>query len=440
MGGSAVKSKIHYGWIVCLCMCLMQAFVVTVLVNTASLFATPMAEALGVTRTSWMVWMTLYAVGCFGFSPVVGSLLQNPKVNFNVLLTAGAVCGLVALLLFAFCQGLWMAYIAAFLIGFTQDVLRTNLMSFTASQWFSGRSRGKALGYINCANGIGGVFVPLVVQMVISTAGVTAGYLVCAAMFGVFTLPFTLFVFKRSPEDKGLKPVGYELEDSSAAKAEDDIKKGVSLKRAMRTFPFWGLMIASFFFAAFGGYKNNIAGMAEEFLALEYVANAAMVGATCLSIISISDFVSNILLGWLIDKFGEFVPSLIFLICAPVFMIILLVASGTPYGFYAAALTYGLQGAWLRNSAPLIVRKIYGPKNFGKIFGYVNMFKGLMGGFSSTLFAWFYDFGGGYQGALICGLIMVLGSMALIIAAMIYARKDRLGWRSDNYTENAIGA
>lgn len=434
MGDTQKKSGIHYGWIVCICMCIMQAFVVTIMINTASLFATPMSEALGVTKTEWMFWKTLYAISCFIFSPIVGSWLQNKKINFNLLLCCGAAAATGAMLIFAFASTLIAIYVAGFLVGFAQQTLRTNLMSFTASQWFGDKHRGKALGFINSANGIGGMFIPLIVQAIIASQGYVTGYLACAGMLAVATFPFCAFVFKRAPEDKGLKPVGWDPEAEAAKAARESTERGASMKVAMRTAPFWCLMIACFFFAAFGGYKSNIVQMAEEFLGNpDY---AAQVGALCLSIISFSDLISNILLGWLFDKFGERVPGIAFALLAPMFMICMLLGKAGAIGFYVAALCFGFQGAWLRNSAPLLIRHIYGPKNFGKIFGTVNSLKNLMGGLSASLFAAFYDFGGGYTGALVCGLVMVGISLVLIFIAYWFDAKDRIGWTDEDYSDD----
>lgn len=433
MGETQKKSGIHYGWIICICMCIMQAFVVTIMINTASLFATPMSEALGVTKTEWMFWKTLYAISCFVFSPIVGAWLQNKKINFNFLLCCGAAAGTGAMLLFAFGTNLIMVYAAGLLVGFAQQTLRTNLMSFMASQWFGDKHRGKALGFINSSNGIGGMFVPLVVQAVIAAYGWSTGYLACAAMLACATFPFCAFVFKRDPADKGLQPVGYDAAEEAAKLARQSTARGASFQVAWRTAPFWCLMIACFFFAAFGGYKSNIVQMAEEFL--KDPDYAAQVGALCLSIISFSDLISNILLGWLFDKFGEKVPGIAFACLAPAFMVCMLLGKASAIGFYVAALCYGFQGAWLRNSAPMLVRHIYGPKNFGKIFGTVNSLKNLMGGLSATIFAAFYDFGGGYTGALICGLVMVVGSLILIFIAYWFDSKDRIGWTDENYND-----
>lgn len=434
------KRRPHYGWLICTGVSVMQFGVVVLFVTVGSLFALPMSEALGCARSEWMLWMTFYAISYFISSPIWGNLLQNEKIPFRLLMTGGVLIEVVALLLFAFCNALWMAYLAGVLYGFAQVGIRSNLMPNIASNWFSGKVRGTALGIMNGANGIGGMIFPPIIAAIIASYGTTAGYLACAVFLCILCLPWTLFVLDRKPEDRGLAPVGYDPKATGGAylRDKDHEGKGVSTSFAYRTLPFYLLMAATFLLAITGGIKNSMTGIAVEFLdGTQWAAQAAMISAFCLSVISASDLVSNLIIGPLMDRFGIYKPMIVFLCMEPIIYLSWIFFGDTPYGLFAGALFYGLHGCVLRDALPLIVRQLYGPKNFSKIFSRIYMWKGLMGGFSASIFAFFYDAAGSYVSGLVFGLATISISALFFFISIKIAKRNPFHWNEAAKSQGA---
>lgn len=433
---SRLKNGQNYGWVICASVSIMQLTVVVFITTVASLFALPMSSALGVTRSAWMLWMTFFAIAYTLASPLWGSLMQNTRIPLRPLITFAVLLEVIALLLFAFCTELWMAYLGGVLFGVSQVGTRTNLMPNMASMWFTKKRRGTALAIMNCSSGIGGMIFPPILQIVISDYGCTYAYCLCAILVCIFCLPFTMFILERQPADLGLKPVGYSKEDEEAElyeKASAENVPGKSFRFALKTWPFYVLSLATFLLAITGGFKNSLTGVAVEFLSgTQWAEEAAIISAFCLSVISFSDLVSNLIIGPLIDKFGVYRPMIAFLLMEPAIYICWIFWGNSPYGLVAGALFYGLHGCVLRNAIPLEVHDLYGPKNFSRIFSVVYMWKGLMGGFAASIYAAFYDYSGSYIYGIYFGLVTIVLAAILHFFVIYVARRDVYEWKKEH--------
>ena len=101
--------------------------------------------------------------------------------------------------------------------------------------------------------------------VIIANVGYQTAYLVNAILMAVLILPWTLFVIKRNPEDKGLKPFGFK-EDAADA-AESVAEAGMPAKAALKTAAFWIVFFGVALTALGMGFSNNQAGIAKEFMA-----------------------------------------------------------------------------------------------------------------------------------------------------------------------------
>jgi MFS family permease len=433
----ASKRKIHHAIWIALGLCVIQCAAGVLISTVGSLFALPMSEALGVPRTAWMFWTTFYGIGCMVFSPIIGNLYANDKIPIKLLTTLFGLSEIIAIFLFALAGNVYMAYAAGLFFAFGEFALRSCAMPVFASNWFSGKYRGTALGVMNSANGVGGAVFPPIIQIVIASAGVFMGYMACAGLMALCILPWTLFVIVRKPEDIGLKPMGYKEGDAKASeklKKDADLTLGIDARKALTKVGFYCLCIVSFALAINGGFKGNAAGMAVDFLSSMSADDAKMVGAFMLSIISTSDLIANLLGGWLTDRLGVFIPTLIFVVMTLAIFVFWIFMGNTTTGLYAGAFCFGFHGVILRVCLPQTTRALFGPKEFPKIWSRVVMWKGIMGGFASTVVAFFYDFGGGYMSALIFGLILNVVALSCMFFAIYAARKDAYHWKDGGGT------
>ena len=101
----------------------------------------------------------------------------------------------------------------------------------------------------------------------------------------------------------------------------------------------------------------------------------------------------------------------------------------SPYGYTnlpiqtmkAGAL--GTHNALVSVGYPLLVRNLYGNKDYAKIFSNLMTVNGLMGGFSGTIISFAYQLLGSYHAALVGGMVLVALLGVMIVAACSFIGK-----------------
>lgn len=434
------QKKFNKGWLTIIGLMFISLTSWQLTGSIASVFALPVTAAWGISKASFMMWMTIQSLVALVAGPAWGWLISNKKISIKILMLIGVLANGCACFIFAAADGVIYLYIAAVLVGFAQPGINNVAIAYLTSQWVSTRIRGTLLSVVQCCGGVGGFFFPIIVNSVIAGSGWQTAYVVCGVIILVCCVPWTFFM-ARSPEDVGMKQIGWKPEDeeNEEKKADASLQKGMPASMIFRSWPFWTLLVAAVILACFGGYKSNISGFAEEFLAVTvYAGETAAIAAFCLSMNSVMDLIGNFTLGPLIDRFGLTGPVILWLVIAvlcPVFWIFL---GDTPYGLYAGAFCFGIHGSILKVAVPLIMRKLFGPKNFGKAYGFMAAAKNGISGFAATVIALFFDLTGSYIGALYCGLgIIAIVAILLFITIKAIGKYD---WENTDYGEEAVAA
>ena len=425
MGTLSYHGKIHYGWFIFIAICCNQFACYQTAYN--SLFMLPLANALGISRSAVLLFMTFYAITYFIASPIWGSLLQSKNIPIRVVMTAGVSCVLIACALFATASTPWMLYAAGVFnaLGMTgTKILATTTFS---SNWFAANVRGKLMGIAVCFQGIAGIIMPIAIQLLINEFGYRSGYAFLFCLAATLMLPWALFVYVRTPKEMGLRPLGLKA-DNAALIVDADLDRGVSFKVARRSAPFFVIIMIVLLLSTGGGYESSFSGFADEFLSgTPWITNASMVAAIMLSIDCVFDFLGNIAIGAVIDRFGTKPALYVWLGLYSCFFITLLFFGGSPTGLYIAAAFYGFNGSIMRNAVPLLIRDIFGPKDHSKIYGAIQSVKGLTNGVTTTMIAVFYDVGGSYHGTLVIGLGLMVLCFAFVAIALRFM--NRFHWR-----------
>jgi len=410
------KTTFHRGWIMLIIACIISSTYWQIIGGLSSLFALPVSSALGVSRTEFMLWMTVYAFAYAIGAPFWGNWLQNNKMNFKAVLLFGCACAWVCLLMFAFGTNVWVYWIGGAIVGFGVVGMLTIGRAAIVNLWFTGKRRGTALGVASAFQGVGGLVWAPVVQLVIGAYGFQTGYLFCLAVHVVLHAPLILIFAVRRPEDIGVKQIGYDPNAPEKEAVKQDPKTGMSRNQAMKTIGFWALFITVCVLSFMGGYKNNSSGIAEEFLTGQLV-DVAMIGALMISAYSFADLISNLVMGFMIDRLGVRWTSIIFILLTLLAFVFYLVLGATVVGLLVGAVCLGCHVGILRNCVPLLTRELFGSKDFSKNFSIITLGNGYLGGLSSALIALFYDVGGSYVSAIVGGIGIVLVAGVCIVFA-----------------------
>lgn len=117
--------------------------------------------------------------------------------------------------------------------------------SVLISNWFV-RNRGSMMGIAFSGMGIGILAVAPSAQYLIFNLGWRMAYLVFGLAVLLLLVPLSLFL--EDQPNRSLKSIGAE-QLNALPEAKDSKKQGDwTLKRVMKTLPFWALLVANFFF------------------------------------------------------------------------------------------------------------------------------------------------------------------------------------------------
>jgi MFS family permease len=244
-----------------------------------------------------------------------------------------------------------------------------------------------------------------------------------AVMSACFMIPWC-FAYVRTPEEKGLKPLGEPVNVGSKSQDDPEGKHGVSLKRIFRSPVFYLLLFSTMCISIMQGYENSFPAIADEGLTnTVYAASAMTFAAVMLSVDGLFDLFGALLAGTVIDKIGIKAATRIWALILLVMFISLIWFRDVPLGLYVGGACFGAQTCIRRSIIPLITRQIFGPRNFAKTIGYISVGTGVVNGVSSTFIAYSYDLTSGYQLALQTGFVIAICAAILLVTCLFFIGK-----------------
>lgn len=367
--------KIFYGWWIVVGCCFLQGCCLGLMMNSAGIFYTPVCEELGIGLGPLALYLTVYFfVTTFSY-PFVARIL--PKYNINIVLSAAVIICVAAMALMSTYTEVWQWYISGAMYG------------------------------------IGGAIFPIVGTMLINQVGWRSTYLILALVAAVLVLPWTLFVFKYKPEDKGLKPYGYD--ELEGAKASDKVEyPGVPAKKAFATVAFWALFLYGGVEALMSGYNTALPTFGVS------IGLGDMFGSTMLSLSMIGYVFATVFIGWLTDKIGVIIPSFITLgITALALFGFAMFRDSLPLSI--CAFFFGMNSVIITISMATLVSDIFGKRDYAKILSYLRM-SGCIAAFGSSAIGFIYDATGRFDISFYAG-IGILAFCAILVTIAVSQKK-----------------
>lgn len=372
-----------------------------------STFVDPMLADLGWSRS---LFSTLYSIGTLasaGALLLVGRLID--RWGNRVVLAATAVGFGLALLLMSAVAGPF-----ALLIGFA--LLRTcgsGVLTLAARtlvpNWFV-RQRGRAFSLIGLASMLSLAAIPPLHQALIGGFGWRAAWRIDALVIFLVLLPVVAVVVRDRPEALGQYPDGVRpLVGSDASPADPD--DGMTLRAALRTPAFWGLIGASVVpsLVVTGLAFNQVAIFTDRGL-------PAALAATTFSVESAVALPITLLAGWLADRYPVRYVLAAGQVCLAAAMISLLAADALALALVYAAWRGASGGLWMV-AADVAWPTYFGRRHLGSIRS-VGFAVGVGGAAIGPVpFGLAYDRLGGYEAA-IAGLLLLpcLATVAVLRA------------------------
>ena len=385
--------------------------------SCAGIFFTPVSEFFGVPKASFTLYFSVLNLAMMATLPVAGKLLAARDARV-VLSVATALCGL-GMFGMASCQEVWQFYLVGIVLGVGVAPLIYLAVPTLINAWCVKRV-GFFVGLCMAFTGIGGViFNPIGTAIIQSSPeGWRQAYLVFGAIILVGTLPFTLFVVRGKPADKGLLPYGAGEKDAADADGAATVgTQGVSAADAMRTPAFWAIVafcglitlnqtVYQFLSSYALSFSNSLPQIAA---ASGVVASAAMGGQAIGKVFlgSVSDH--SVRLGAICGIAGGAVGVLL-MWGIPSVLALLLVG----------AFCFGVVYAMTTVETPLLVRSVFGSADYANIYSRVSMVGSLMSAVAAVFWSLVIDSAGGYGLMFALSLVCMAACLALALFALAH--------------------
>ena len=380
-------------------MCLPCALVL----SCAGIFFTPVSEFFGVSRAQFTLYFSILNIFMMISLPIAGNHLS--RMDARKVLSGGSI--LAGLGLIGMSQGNSMPwfYVMGALMGFGVAPLIYLSVPTLINNWCVKRV-GFFVGLCMAFTGIGGViFNPLGTALIQSgPEGWRTAYLVFGIIALAGTLPFTLFVIRTKPQDKGLEPYGaHETASDQPNKATE--ATGVSASVAIKTPAFFAIAIFcgvitlnQTIYQFLASYATSFEATLPQIAAASgIVASAAMAGQA----------IGKVLLGIVNDRSVRM--GIVFGIACGVVGVLLMwfVPSPLPL-LLAGAFLFGIVYAMTTVQTPLLVRSVFGSADYTNIYARISMVGSLMSAVAAVFWSFVIDSPGGFPLMFTLGLVCML--------------------------------
>ncbi len=403
------RGKIHYAWWILFSCCIIFFTGMGVLVNCVGLFFQPVCADLGFTRAQISFYVTIMNLAMVVALPFAGYIF--PKVNIK--LTLGLALGVssISFALMGTFHQLSSWYINGAVRGICNAFIMYLPLPLLIGNWFH-KKKGLALGIALSCSGLAGAIFNPITNKVIVEYGWRTGYAFLGIICAAIALPVVFFLVKYQPSDIGLKPYGYEENAEGEDAVVTDIWPGLSSKQAVKSAAFAVLFL-------FAGLTSLAAYLSPQLpgyaVSLGY---ASAVGALMVSCVMIGQLIGKVGLGYLCDKFGVITSTTVGALSGVAGMILLVMGIHNASLLYWGAFLFGIGFALAMVQPPILVRQIFGSKDYSAIFSYVTMGTAFIGGLGTYIFGYIFDLTGSFYYAIMMCLVVYILSLILMLLAV----------------------
>lgn len=403
--------KLHYAWWIAVACCAIYAGSVGIIVSCAGLFYKHVSTELGVGTADIVFYTTLMYLVITITLPFAGKIFS--KFNIRLILSVAALTDALAFGLMGTYTSVYQFYVSGVLLGISNSFLIYAAVPLIINNWFKVKM-GTVLGLAMTFMGIGGAIFAPITGHLIETIGWRSSYMVLGVLVAVITLPFTIFVIRKSPKEKNLSAYGAEIAEEASKKVVEET--GTPLKQAIRSVPFYALFI----FTGLLGLVVTVSFHIPNHLMSEgFSTSFAASVITCVMIGQIS---GKFLIGWLNDKIGIKITNFI-AIGLGMIGIMLILFSGSLGGIflYIGGLSFGIGYSCSTLLPPFMIKAVFGNRDYASIYPIVMASSTLAIAVGTTIFGFVYDKTGSYY-AVFLGVLSIQ-AIAILLGFILLRRK-----------------
>jgi len=365
------------------------------------IFLKPLEELFGSTRAAVAGGMSVFTaltgiVGIFA-----GRLID--KYDARIIIGAGAIIGGIGYLLMNQVSSLWQLHLFfGILAGSSMGTCFTPLIAIV-SKWFT-QKRVLAVGITTIGIALGQMVVPPLAALFMTDHGWRSSYVLLAIILVVTSMPAVIFL-KRKPSQTAAMPAGYG--NAGNIHAEIHIQTGWSVRDAIRTTPFWMVLIVGFATAA-GFYVVLVHLVAYAIDLGTNPPDAALI----LTLVNAGLFPAQLLVWFLAKRLSSRI-ALIILLAIQALALYLLIGIVSFNVILVLGLIYGFGFGGANTVRLSMIAEIFGTRSAGAIVGVVS-FAWSVGGIAGPLLAgYIFDVSQSYDAAfLMGGVLLTVGAAA----------------------------
>ena len=411
-----------YGWAVVGIAFLTMAIGVNARTAFSLLFP-PILDEFGWTRGAVAGVFSLGFLASMAAAPLVGILLD--KLGPRWVMPGSAIITALGLALATRSTEPWHFYVALGALVVVGSVGIAYIgHGILIPHWFA-RKRGLALGMAFSGVGFGAIVLFPFLQGVIEGVRWRQACWILAGLLIVVVVPLNIVLQRRRPSDIGLQPDGDESDpvNRSIGESEDEgvvidrawVETDWTVRRAVRTTRFWWLAVG-YFCGLFAWYAVQV-HQTRYLIESGYDSTLA---AFALGLVAFFGVAGQITIGYLSDRIGRewgwTISLLGFAVC---YLLLIVIGYGpsTPL-LYLMVAAQGAMGYGLAGMLAAIAMEVFQGRQFGAIFGCLNISATMGAAAGPWIFGVLYDQFGSYDHAfsLAAGLC-VLGILCIWIAA-----------------------
>lgn len=399
-------------WVIVLGCMLIQAIPFNLVATIQPQFISYVVEGEGFSLASFSLIFTIGTIASAIVSPFIGKLFS--KVNLKTLYLLGCIISSIAFATFSICTKLWQFYTLSCIVQVGATIISAIGIPVLISAWFDEESKGKALGFAFAGGSIGSIFLqPLVVRL-LASQGYSRSYLIFGIAALIIGIPIILFIL-RMPKDASEIVRSKRKKDNSSDAISSSVW-GYTLKEAKKIRYFW---IMAFGFIFVGIYVSSLSVQYPTYL--RNYLNPILVG-TVGSVFALFALIGNIFGGLLFDKFGQVKPLIIaFILVLIATLSLLLVDKSSTFAFVFATLK-GLSVFAYMIGPAYLTGTFFGQKEFGSIYGIVQLIFAVGFALGSTLFGLLVD-NFGYRFSWYIIILSVIIAYTFLIISSIGMKK-----------------
>jgi MFS family permease len=355
-------------------------------------------------------------------SPVVGFAFD--RLGPRLLMPLGAALVGGGFVLSSFAASLPDMYISYGIVtALGQGALGFVSHNALISYWFV-RRRATAIGIASMGQGVGALVMVPVTQMLVSSIGWRWTYIVTGSLMLLVLVPANAFLQRRKPADVGQFPDGESAPTTPTAGARADKpinRRDWTLNDAVRTFPFWCIVIGHF---ALGTalFMINTHAIAH-FVAVGYEKLTASFYFGLIGFIRIG---ATILWGTVSDRLGrsQAYGVAVFVTVLGVSCMIAMTAGAPLWLVYLTIALYGVGHSAGNPTYGAVIGDIFSGHKIGLIFGFLEVSFGFGSAFGSWIGGFLFDSTGSYAWSFtVCLVCFIISGLAIRACVHRHARE-----------------